>query len=76
MTPEAESLFKQVISEVHQKELLETREEALSEGRNEGINEGRNEAMKEIAKEFKDLVDIEILSKKTGLSVEQIEKLQ
>lgn len=75
MTPEAESLFKQVINEVHQKELLETREDALIEGRIEGRNEGRNEAIREIAKEFKDLIDIETLSEKTGLSIEEIEKL-
>lgn len=55
MTPEAESLFKQMINEVHQKELLKTREDALIEG--------RNEAIREIAKEFKDLVDIETPSK-------------
>ena len=75
MTPQAENLFKQVIDEVHQKELIETREDALVEGRNEGRNEGRLEAMKEIAKEFRDLIDIETLSKKTGLSIEEIQNL-
>ena len=60
MTPQAENLFKQVIDEVHQKELIETREDALAEGR----KEGRLEVMEEISKEFRDLIDIETLSKK------------
>ena len=67
MTPQAENLFKQVIDEVHQKELIETREDALVEGRKKG--------MEEIVKEFRDLIDIETLSKKTGLSIEEIENL-
>ena len=58
------------------------KEEAREEGRNEGIAEGRNEGKKEkqieIAKNLLvmlDVKDINIISKATGLSIEEINKL-
>ena len=58
------------------------KEEAKEEGRNEGIAEGRNEGKKEkqieIAKNLLvmlDVKDINIISKATGLSIEEINKL-
>ena len=75
MTPQVQNIITQAINEVNMKVISETREEALAEGKKEGKKEGRIEAMKEIAKELKDIVDIETLSQKTGLSIEEIQNL-
>ena len=49
---------------------------AKEDGRKEGREEGREEKNLENAKNFKDLgVAVDIISKATGLSIEEIEKL-
>lgn len=54
----------------------EGREEGRKEGRKEGRAEGVNQSKIEIAKRMKEnSIDIEIISKCTGLTVEEIEKL-
>ena len=59
----------------------EGKEEGLKEGKEEGLKEGKEEGLKEksieIAKNMlKDNVDINIISKYSGLSVEEINKLK
>lgn len=55
---------------------IEGREEGIAEGRAKGREEGINQRNIEIAKNLLQLnTDIETISKATGLSVEQIEKL-
>jgi len=61
----------------------EGRKEGIAKGRKEGIAKGKEEGRKEgllkgkieIAKNLLDVLDIETISKKTGLSIEEIKKL-
>ncbi len=52
------------------------REEGIKKGREEGIKKGREEGIKEIAKNLIDILDNKTISKKTGLSIDEIEKLR
>ncbi|ATD54317.1 hypothetical protein [Clostridium chauvoei] len=60
------------------------REQGLEEGREQGLEEGREQGLEEgkllerinIAKNLLDVLDNETISLKTGLSVEEIEKLR
>ena len=45
------------------------------EGKEEGIEEGKKENQAEIAKNLLDVLDIETISNKTGLSITEIKKL-
>ena len=67
MSPHAESIIKQAINEVNWKVLAETEEK--------GIEKGKKDTMKSVAKQFKNQIDIQELSKFTGISIEEIEKL-
>lgn len=51
-------------------------EEAKEQGRQEGRQEGIVQRNKEIAKSLLDILDIETIAKKTGLTVQEIEKLK
>jgi predicted transposase/invertase (TIGR01784 family) len=51
-------------------------EEGRQEGREEGKIQGKIEGKIEVAKNLLDILDDETISKKTGLSVEQIKKLR
>ena len=53
----------------------EGRKEGIVKGRKEGIAKGRKEEKFEIAKNLIDILDIETISNKTGLSIEEIKKL-
>lgn len=56
--------------------LEEERDEAREEGLSQGRNEGRAEANKELAKGFRDAgVSVEVISKQTGLTPEEIQAL-
>ena len=60
--------------------IKEGREEGIKEGREEGIKEGREEGIKEnqiaIARGMKkDNIDVNSISKYTGLTIEEIENL-
>ena len=50
-------------------------EKGEEKGIEKGIEKGKLEAMREIAKSFKEKIDIEELSQHTGLSIEEIQKL-
>lgn len=63
MTPQAEKLISQVIDEVHRK--------SVHEARMDGIKEGKEE----IAKNLKDLMDDEEISRISGLSLERVKQL-
>lgn len=83
MTPEAEKMIEQALSEVSKKhlqlekeELIEKgRKDGIKEGRKDGIKEGRNEEKKEIAKKLKGKLTPTEISKITGLTVSTILKL-
>ncbi len=46
------------------------------QGREEGREEGMREAKLEIAKQLLDVLDEESISQKTGLSLEEVQKLK
>lgn len=79
MTPEAEQIIKQAVSEVNRKyEILEREElinEGKREGKREGILEGKTEGIMQVARNLKEIHTPQEISKLTGLSVEEIEKL-
>ena len=55
----------------------EIREKYLKEeGKEEGLKEGEKKKALEIAKSLLDVLDVETISLKTGLSVEEINKLK
>lgn len=49
-------------------------EKGRQEGRQEGIEEGEKNKAIEIAKSLMDILDVETISLKTGLSIEEINK--
>ena len=68
------------IKEGREEGIKEGREEGIKEGREEGIKEGREEGIKEnqiaIARGMKkDNIDVNSISKYTGLTIEEIENL-
>ena len=63
MNPEVEKLISQVIDEVHRKSVHEARLDAIEEGR------------EEVAKNLKDLMDDEEISRISGLSLERVKQL-
>ena len=67
MTPEAEKIVLQAIHEVNQKVLSETR----IQSRNEGKIEGKIE----VAKNLKETMTPEEISKYTGLTIEKIKQI-
>ncbi|MDO5860046.1 hypothetical protein [Methanobrevibacter sp.] len=71
MTPQAQRVILQAINEVNAKTLYAAEEK----GKTDGIKEGKKEATEELIRILREEVDIEILSKKTGLSVEEIRTL-
>ena len=54
----------------------EGREKGIAEGREKGIAEGKAEAKIEIARSLLDVLPVEMISQKTGLSVGEIEELR
>ncbi|MDO5859159.1 hypothetical protein [Methanobrevibacter sp.] len=75
MTPKAMDVVTRAINEVNQKVLAETREDALAEGRVEVRAEGIAEATKKIAKALRNNVELNELSRATGLTIEEIRNL-
>ena len=68
------------IKEGREEGIKEGREEGIKEGREEGIKEGREEGIKEnqiaIARGMKkDNIDVNSISKYTGLTIEEIKNL-
>ena len=79
MTPEAEQIINQAVNQVNRKYEILAREEGIKEGKAEGIKEGKIEGKAEgimqVAKNLKEIHTPQEISKLTGLSVEEIEKL-
>ena len=67
MTPQALSVVIQAINEVNTIVLVENSQKAKDEGKADGI--------KEIVKSLRDDVDLELLSKKSGLTIDEIKSL-
>ena len=57
------------------KGLKEGRKEGREEGRKEGREEGRKEEQIKIARSLLDILDIETISIKTGLSIDEVKEL-
>ena len=75
MTPQAQSVVLQAINEVNTKVLAENSQKAKADGIKEGIKEGKADGIEEIVKSLRDDVDLELLSKKSGLTIDEIKKL-
>ena len=58
------------------KGLKEGREKGLKEGIEKGLKEGRKKEQIKIAKSLLDILDIETISIKTGLSVDEVKELK
>ena len=71
MTPQAEKIILQAIHEVNKKTLYE----AKTEGKKEGIQEGIQKGIQKIAQNLKGNLTPEEISKYTGLTIKEIEKL-
>ena len=54
----------------------EAKQEGMLKGIQKGIQEGRKEERKELARSLLDVLDIETIAKKTGLTVEEVKALQ
>jgi predicted transposase/invertase (TIGR01784 family) len=54
------------------KGLEEGKKEGLEEGKKKGLEEGKKRAKIEIAKSLLEVLDIETISLKTGLTIEEI----
>ena len=50
--------------------------DGIRDGRAEGVKEGIKEGKKSIALNLLDLLDDEVISEKTGLSIEEVKKLR
>ena len=75
MTPKAQFVVMQAIHEVNQKTLAEREEAGMRKGMQKGIKKGKSEAMLEVAKSLKNIVEPDVLSRVTGVTVEKIQKL-
>ena len=75
MTPEVEQIINQAVNQVNRKYEILAREEGIKEGKIEGIKEGKAEGIMQVAKNLKEIHTPQEISKLTGLSVEEIEKL-
>ena len=75
MTPQAESMVNQVVTEINDKILYQIREEGIKKGRKEGREEGREDAIIDIASKLKDVLSDEEISMRTGLSLSKVRKL-
>ena len=75
MNPEVEKLISQVIGEVHRKSLHEARLDAREEGRKLGRKLGRKEGKEEVAKNLRGVMDDEVISRVSGLSLERVKQL-
>ena len=81
--PEAAQLIVDVIGEVNRKILYEREQkgredgkaEGLAEGLAEGKAEGKVEAMEEMAVNLSDILSVEEIAERTGLTVEKVKKL-
>lgn len=75
MTPQAELTVKQIINEVNWKVLAKTEEKGMEIGMEKGIEKGKENTMLEVAKRFKNQIDLKELSEFTGISIEEIQNL-
>ncbi|MEG2058069.1 MAG: Rpn family recombination-promoting nuclease/putative transposase, partial [Romboutsia sp.] len=55
---------------------LETLEKGLEQGIEQGLEQGKIQEKIQIAKSLLDILDLETISKKTGLSVEEVKALK
>jgi hypothetical protein len=67
MTPEAQELISQAISEVGRKYEYLEKQDLIEEGKKEGLNE--------VAKNLKDILPDEEIAKRTGLDIKTIKQL-
>ena len=65
----------QAINEVNTKVLTENSQKAKADGIKIGKAEGTADGIEKIVKSLRDDVDLELLSRKSGLSIDEIKKL-
>lgn len=75
MTPQAEMIITKAIDEAHRKSVYEARLDGIEEGLEQGLEQGRNNAMEDMARNLKDVLDDEDISRRTGLSLERVREL-
>lgn len=75
MTPQAEKIISQAISEVHRKSVHEARLDGIEEGKKQGRKQGREQGRQEVAKNLKGIMDDEEISRISGLSLEKVKQL-
>ncbi len=75
MTPQAERIITQVVDEVHKKSVHEARLDGIEEGLEQGLEQGKKDALEDVARNLRDVLDVEEISKCTGLSVEIVKEL-
>ena len=79
MTPEAQEIMSKAISEVGRKYEYLEKQDLINKGKKEGIKEGKKEGKKEasesIAKNLKNILPDEEISKHTGLDLKTIRQL-
>ena len=75
MRLEAAQLVADVIGEVNRKILYEREQKGREDGKAEGKAEGKVEAMEEMAVNLSDILSVEEIAERTGLTVEKVKKL-
>ena len=68
--------IKKALRQGREEGIKQGREEGREEGREQGLEEGMRKAKIEIAKQLLGVLKGELISQKTGLSLEEIQKLQ
>lgn len=71
MSPQAEKIITQAINEVNKKSLYEAKQEGIDEGMEKGIEKG----IEIVAKNLKDVLSDEEISKRTGFPLRRIKEL-
>ena len=67
---------RQMVLHDNRNSLLYAKQEGKKEGKLEGKKEGKLEAKLEIARQLLDVLDVETIAQKTGLSLAEIEALR
>lgn len=79
MTAENERVIGRIIDEAYIKSIHDARLEGIEEGLKLGLEQsfeqGKNKAIEDIARNLKDILDDEDISRRTGLSLERVREL-
>jgi predicted transposase YdaD len=77
INPKTDFAFKKIFGSKQNKDILTSAIlKARQEGWRQGLEEGDRQARITIAKQLLDILDLETIAQKTGLSVEEIEQVR